>query len=78
MSERTNRCPKCGGEAVPIVYGLVPFILGGPKHELSEAQERGEVVLGGCCVDPWSPEWHCKRCDLNFGGRDDVSLGEAG
>jgi hypothetical protein len=31
MSERTNRCPKCGGEAVPIVYGLVPFILGGPK-----------------------------------------------
>ena len=76
MTEETNRCPKCGGEPVPIVYGLVPFIPDGPRPELFKAQERGDLVLGGCCVDPWSPQWHCKKCDLSFGDRDD--LGESG
>ena len=45
MTEGSNRCPKCGSEAVPIIYGLVPFVPGGPKPELFKAQERGEVVL---------------------------------
>jgi hypothetical protein len=25
MTEETKRCPKCGGEGVPIIYGLVPL-----------------------------------------------------
>jgi hypothetical protein len=54
MTEDSNRCPKCGGEAVPIVYGLVPFIPDGPRPEILEAKDRGELVLGGCVVDPGS------------------------
>ena len=69
MTEETNHCPKCGGEAVPIIYGLV-------VPELFGTQERGEVVLGGCCVDPWSPKWHCKKCNLSFGDRDDPHQSE--
>ncbi len=34
-------CPHCGGQALPILYGL-------PSPEAIEAQERGELSLGGC------------------------------
>lgn len=36
-------CPKCGGKVVKIIYGE-------PTEELFEASDRGEVILGGCCI----------------------------
>ncbi len=46
-TERSNtdgrKCPNCGGQALPILYGL-------PSIEAIEAQERGELFLGGCVV----------------------------
>ena len=49
-------CPVCGSmDAVPIVYGL-------PGIDLWEAAQRGELVLGGCIVDPESPEFECGSC----------------
>lgn len=36
-------CPSCGRAAAPIVYGL-------PGPELVQAAERGEVIIGGCCI----------------------------
>nr|NIS43704.1 hypothetical protein [Desulfuromonadales bacterium] len=65
MTEDLNRCPACGGEAVPIIYGLV-------DPEVFDEQERDEFVLGGCCIDPWSPKWHCKACDESFGEYGDL------
>jgi hypothetical protein len=54
-------CPRCGErDAVPIVYGL-------PGTDLGEASDRGDVVLGGCCVSDDLPIWHCNACDHDFG-----------
>jgi hypothetical protein len=55
-------CPICGGNVVPIVYG-------DPMEEIWEMSKRGEVVLGGCCIEvdkegnSLMPEWACTNCD---------------
>jgi hypothetical protein len=57
--------PECGGKMVKIVYGE-------PNAELMEAAERGEIILGGCCVvvdedgDIVAPKWGCVNCDNRF------------
>jgi hypothetical protein len=49
-------CPACGSrDAAPIVYGY-------PSSETWEAEERGEVVIGGCLVGPESPDYECRQC----------------
>jgi poly(ADP-ribose) glycohydrolase ARH3 len=51
-----RECPACGAMTlVSIVYGM-------PGHELFEAAERGEVVLGGCIVDWDQPTAACTAC----------------
>ncbi len=58
-------CPKCqSGDGVPIVFGM-------PGLELARKAERGEVVLGGCCVMP-GIEWHCASCGYQWGGDPDA------
>ena len=57
-------CPKCGSKKkTRILYGL-------PSREGFEAADRGEVVLGGCCVSDESPVWECDDCGKQF-GKDD-------
>ena len=55
------KCPRCGStKTVPIVYGK-------PSHELFEAAQRGEVALGGCCIDiDGSPMRACNSCGYQF------------
>jgi hypothetical protein len=49
-------CPRCdSADVVPIVYGL-------PGEGLLAGSVAGEVRLGGCCVGPRDPEFHCKAC----------------
>jgi len=49
-------CPACGSrDAVPIAYGY-------PSSDLWEAEQRGEVVLGGCLIGPESPASECGSC----------------
>ena len=55
-------CPECGGEGVQIVYGM-------PSHELFEAAERGEVALGGCCVQEDEPNRQCRACGHEWNTR---------
>ena len=55
-------CPKCGaGRVVEIVYGE-------PSPETGARAERGELVLGGCCImgDGSDPKWHCRGCATQF------------
>jgi hypothetical protein len=33
---------------------------------MMEARERGDIVLGGCCVTENDPEWHCNDCDHSW------------
>ncbi len=53
-------CPACGSaDVLPIVYGL-------PEDELLERAERGEVALGGCCVEVGGPDTRCTLCRTDF------------
>lgn len=51
----TLNYPRCGTRGVPILYGL-------PSHEAFEAEERGELVIGGC-MDDASVDLGCPKCD---------------
>jgi transposase-like protein len=51
-------CPRCGSSGA----GVVPILYGLPGEELFAGSVAGEVELGGCCVGPRDPEWHCKAC----------------
>lgn len=48
-------CPQCGSTMTPIVYGY-------PGPDMFEAEERGEVVIGGCVVFDGRPSWRCTSC----------------
>ena len=58
-------CPKCGGKVVEIIYGE-------PDQELFEAYKRGEVILGGCCIEVdengnrLDPQYGCIDCEETF------------
>lgn len=58
-------CPKCEGKVVKIIYGM-------PVPEMEEAADRGEIILGGCCIaldehgKPIVPEWGCVKCGERF------------
>lgn len=52
-------CAECGGELVPIVWGL-------PGPKLLEREDNGEIFLGGCCIPPNPPNYHCRRCGGEF------------
>ena len=61
---RKRRCPKCGAVAgVPIVYGL-------PGRAAFEAEQRGELVLGGCVIEEGAPTHQCVECGERWGGGD--------
>lgn len=40
----------------------MPIVFGMPSHELFEAGERGEVILGGCVLEEVNPTHGCTRC----------------
>ncbi len=68
----STECPRCGGKAIPIVYGM-------PGPKLFERSKRGEVRLGGCVVmgDGNDPTHYCPACDTatvaeTFGAGDEV------
>jgi hypothetical protein len=42
-------------EPLRIVYGY-------PGLDLFEAEQRGELVLGGCLIGDESPEFQCRDC----------------
>ena len=54
---RTTNCPECGSEIVARIS------FGYPSEEMIEESERGDIVLGGCCVTEDDPEWRCKDCE---------------
>jgi hypothetical protein len=58
--QKPATCLACGGRMVPIAYGY-------PGVEMWEAEQRGEIVLGGCCVDPGMPTEMCRECGQTWG-----------
>lgn len=50
------KCLQCGSD------GVVPIAYGFPGREMWEAEERGELALGGCVITGDDPRWQCRRC----------------
>lgn len=56
-------CPRCGSKkTAKILYGM-PVM----SPELEEQLNRGDVVLGGCCITDCDPVYHCNKCKKDFG-----------
>lgn len=59
VGRKPRKCPHCGGKVVSILYGF-------PSGEAFEKAERGEIVLGGCCITDLMPQWQCTGCGHQF------------
>ncbi len=57
-------CQRCGKDV-----DALPYIYGEPSPELAEEAMRGEVILGGCIVQPW--RWACPDCGRPIPSDDD-------
>ena len=49
---KLKNCPVCGWEFLPILYG----------YPTKEALESKDVFLGGCIIEPDSPDIGCSNC----------------
>ena len=69
VSRKPSKCPHCGGKVVLIIYGE-------PSTECFEMFERGDIVLGGCCITEGMPDWQCRECGHQFikGRPDDITM----
>lgn len=55
-----RRCPLCGSaRTTPIVYGL-------PGDEMLDEAQRGEIILGGCCIVEDQATHECRSCSAKF------------
>lgn len=59
-----RKCPNCGGDGIPMVYGMPPYF------PLGMAEERGLISLAGCLVAEDDPNWICPSCQTTFDGPD--------
>jgi hypothetical protein len=57
-SVRVKACPVCGWDTLPIIYGLAA----------PSARENNDIVLGGCLIEPMSPDCICPNC--NWSGQE--------
>lgn len=56
-------CPYCNSNNIAeFVYGEVVL-----DEELKQDLEKGEIVLGGCCIEKDYPSYHCNKCGKDFG-----------
>jgi hypothetical protein len=61
-----QKCPECGELAVrPILYGM-------PTPSAFEAAERGEFIIGGCCIFPGQADKRCTACGWDDGTETDI------
>ena len=50
-----RRCPKCSADLTRITYRY-------PTNDMFDAHTRGELIIGGCVLQPDSPEFACTEC----------------
>lgn len=56
---KPRKCPFCRSRIVDIIYGE-------PTKEDIKAAEKDESRLGGCLMEPNSPDWQCIKCNAQF------------
>ncbi|MDD3888945.1 MAG: hypothetical protein PHR65_03375 [Syntrophomonadaceae bacterium] len=55
-------CPRCGSRNTATILRGMPAW----SPELQEKMDKGEVVLGGCCITDCDPTHHCNKCKKDF------------
>jgi hypothetical protein len=56
--EKPEKCPACGSlRIVTFLYGEPAF-----SKELMAEINVGKVMLGGCCIAGYDPDWECLDC----------------
>ena len=63
-----TECPKCGSANIAKILWGMPAM----SKELERSLEEGHIILGGCCVTGFDPDWHCNECGCEFGDRVDA------
>lgn len=56
IEKQWSNCVSCGGQVLPVVYGLVA----------PELLDSSSVILGGCLIDGTGHEAECKDCGKPF------------
>ena len=65
-----SECPKCGSiKIAEILYGMPTF-----SEELQTAMDKGQVVLGGCCIRDDDPSWRCVECNFDIFGNQILEI----
>lgn len=62
VSSEIKVCEKCRSQVLPIVYGY-------PTPETFEKAEKGEIILGGCCINGPIEELEdlvCVKCGQRY------------
>ena len=55
----SKECPKCHSKnTTKIIYGLPAF---------DKTPKEDNHVYGGCCIGTFSPAYHCRKCDKEWG-----------
>lgn len=63
LDEKPDKCIKCGGKVVPILYGL-------PSKKVMRALERGKYVWGGDVGDNYYENYACTSCRRSYHIKD--------
>jgi len=56
-------CPRCGSNNTERFHCCMPAL----NSELQKQIDKGELVLGACCVAENNPSHHCNACKKDFG-----------
>ncbi len=56
FARKPQKCPACGAKRI------VPILYGEPMEYLMREAEEGKIILGGCCVTNFDPDWGCVDC----------------
>ena len=61
VTEKPEKCPKCGHKVAEVLYGMPAF-----SDELQQALDNGDIILGGCCISENSHDFECTHCHKKF------------
>jgi len=66
-SHRGETCPDCGGDVLPVLYGM-------PGEAAMKASGRGELILGGCMLEDIAFRCGCGATSYDFDERSSESF----
>ena len=59
VTRKPVKCHHCGSRVLRILYGE-------PTQEAYEQSLQGKLILGGCCINEYSPDWQCPTCGQTY------------